>query len=166
MTQRTKPYPVTTISLSLSVHCIVSLNTLLFILYCVSFFLYQALYHRSRYTSFLPFLYFSFLYCLPSPLFLSIFLLRLSPTDSVCLNLPLSACHAPALSLRPPLSPPSHPAPRCRPIWESCRLGSRLQSPTTVPSISRHLSVPLSPSLAVPTGLIQWSAVSPPPMYL
>lgn len=45
-------------------------------------------------------------------------------------------------------------------IWESCRLGCLLERPTTVPSPSRHLLVPLQSAAGLPTGQFRWSAVS------
>lgn len=47
-----------------------------------------------------------------------------------------------------------------KPIWESCRLGCLLERPTTVPSPSRHLLVPLQSAAGLPTGQFRWSAVS------
>lgn len=55
---------------------------------------------------------------------------------------------------------PLHLSAWWKPIWESCRLGCLLMRPTTVPSPSCHLLVPLQPAAGLPTGQFRWSAVS------
>lgn len=84
-----------------------------------------------------------------------------------------SKSHVSTLSLSPPVTfytsfhphlslSPSVPPPRSsvKPIWETCRLGCLLQCPTTVPSPSCHLLVPLQSAAGLPTGQFRWSAVS------